>query len=208
MAFVNIFDSDFRAAEKVCLLAPGPNGRDHYHEIPADHRVIAISKAVLIPEVAAAVWVNPRVELDWFEEADRSFDGVRIFHYQAAMKAQAENPERSDCYYFELEMDPAVCLDPQEMRPLVRGMIRGNGSISGAAIQIAYHCGARELLLCGIDMSGDGYFDGSYTLDQHHGETWWFTPRLNLLIRWLNQHGGCRVRTLSDTKLDVPRFQA
>ncbi len=207
MPFIDIFDSGFRTAGKVCLLAPGPNGRDHYAEIPAGYQVLAISKAVLIPEVRADIWVNPRVELDWFEEADRSFEGVRIFHLEAARKMEALRPNRRDCYSFELAMDPSLCLDPDEMRPVVPRLIRGNGSISGAAIQIAYHCGARELLLCGIDMSGDSYFDSTFTLDQHHGQTWWFTPRLNQLIRWLREHGGCEVFTLSPTRLDVPRFK-
>ncbi|MDX1500785.1 MAG: hypothetical protein R3325_00365 [Thermoanaerobaculia bacterium] len=206
MPFVDIFDSGFRTGRKVCLLAPGPNGRDHYGEIPADHQVIAISKAVLIPEVEAQIWVNPRTELEWFEEANRSFPGVRIFHVDAAREIEAELPGCESCYSFELQMDDDVCLQPHEMRPIVPGVIRGNGSISGAAIQIAYHCGAREMLLCGIDMSGDAYFDGTFTLDQHHGTTWWFTPRLNMLIRWMIERGGCQVRTLSPTRLDVARY--
>ena len=51
MTTIDIFRTDFRLPEKVCILAPGPNGLGHYGEIPSDYEVIAVSKAVMIAEV-------------------------------------------------------------------------------------------------------------------------------------------------------------
>lgn len=205
MPFTNILESHFRVNRKVCLLGPGPNGEAFYEDIPDDYQIIAISKAVLIEATNPSIWVMNRCDQDWYDEANSSFIGARIFHYLTALRAESEIDSSKDCYYFNLHMEDEDCLDREEMRPVVPGIIRGNGSVSGNAIQIAYHCGARDLLLCGIDMSGDGYFDGTASYDPgYHGETWWFTPRLNLLLKWMTKYGGAKISTLSPSKLDVP----
>ena len=51
MIWINIYESDYRLPEKVCVVAPGPQGRHYYHQIPEDYSVIVVSKAVLIPEI-------------------------------------------------------------------------------------------------------------------------------------------------------------
>lgn len=207
MAIVDVLESSFRVGEKVCILAPGPNGREHYAEIPADYRVISVSKAILIPQVESDVWVMNDLKTSWFAYADRRFRGVRIFYEPELERFAGEGEQWGECYSFRLAMSPEDRLEPEVTKPLVPGMIRGYGSASGNAIQIAYHCGARDLLLCGIDMSGDQYWDRTTNLDPLHGETWYFTARLNPLIAWLNGPGGARVRSLSQTKLEVPRVR-
>lgn len=201
--FRDIFKSDFRLRPKVCVLAPGPNGRGHYGEIPADFQVIAVSKAALVPEVSAEVWMMNHVEQDWFREANERFEGVRVFKYDAAMKAQAELAGKGGCYYFK---PPDDALEATVRLP-VEGFIRVGATVSACAVQLAYNFGASEILLCGVDMSGDAYFDDTLNVHPNHGKTWSAAQRLDPLIKWLVEERGLKISTLSPTKLSVPCYE-
>ena len=200
--FMDIFKSDFRLRPKVCILAPGPNGRDHHREIPSDFQVIAVSKAALVREVRSEVWMMNHVEQDWFREANEMFEGVRVFKYDAALKVKDELERKGGCYYFK---PPEETLEPNVRQP-VEGFIRIGATISACAIQLAYNFGAREILLCGVDMSGDAYYDDTLNVHPHHGETWPAAQRLDPLIKWMVEERGLKVSTLSPTKLSVPRY--
>ena len=200
MSFTDIFQSGFRLSEKVCILAPGPNGRGHYGEIPADFQVIAVSKAVLIAEVRREIWMMNHVGQDWYDQANSKFEGVRVFMYEAAMEAEPRLAGRKDCYYFK---PPDEALETEVRHP-VDGFIRIGATVSACALQFAYNFGASEILLCGVDMSGDEYFDDTANLHPHHGETWPAVQRMNPLIRWMVEERGLKIFTLSPTKLDVP----
>ncbi len=203
MAYVNIFDSGFRLPDKVCILAPGPNGKRHYSRIPAGFCVIAVSRAVLIPEVRAKVWMMNHADQPWYAEAEASFSGVCIFG-DGAMEARPLLTGKQACYYFTPAEEP---LDPDQLRP-IDGVIRLGGSIVGCALQLAYNLGAAEILLCGADFSGDEYYNGDLNPQPTHGETWPAVQRINPLIRWLMEEKSIKVSTLSPTRLAVPSYQA
>ncbi len=217
----DVFDSDLRMARHVCVVAPGPNGRQYYSRIPDNYQVMVVSKAVLIPEVRPEIWVMNQFARDWCRDADAGFRGIRLFSKSAATAASRYafslrgiasgrfTRHLSRCYSYRIELADGKRLDKDAPSAVVPGMVRGFGSVSGCAIQLAYLCGARRILLCGVDMSGDNYWDGTATnppRDEVHGPEWWFVPRLNNLIRWLQGSGGAVVRTLSPTKLEVPYF--
>ena len=214
MAFVEILESEFALPPKVCILAPGPRGRPHYADIPDDYCVIALNKAVLIPEVKIDIWLMNLYDQDWFETANAAFEGVRIFwreaedsgDYTPAAEKRLLSIDHTNCYYFRV-VRPGLHLLRKTPIPLeeliVRGILDG-GTVTGAALQLAYHFGAHEVLLCGADMSGDAYFDGSMSEQLGHGEVWPCNGDLNTLIRWMTQTQGINVTTLSPTKLDVP----
>lgn len=199
----DIFKSDFRLRRKVCVLAPGPNGRGHYGEIPSDFQVIAVSKAALVREVCAEVWMMNHVEQEWFREANEEFEGVRVFMYDAALRAQAELASKGRCYYFKPPKDTLE----ENVRLPVEGFIRVGATVSACAVQLAYNFGAREILLCGVDMSGDAYFDDTLNVHPNHGETWPAARRLGPLIKWMVEQRGLKISTLSPTKLNVPRYE-
>lgn len=219
--YTDVFASDLRMARAVCIVAPGPNGRPYYSQIPEGYQVVVVSKAVLIPDIQPEIWVMNQFAREWCREADARFRGIRLFSTSAARAASkcafsvrgivsgrfARHLIR--CYSYRIELAEDRRLDSDATRAVVPGMVRGFGSVSGCAIQLAYLCGARRLLLCGVDMSGDNYWDGTATTppkDEEHGPEWWFVPRLNNLIKWLRGPGSADVRTLSPTKLEVPRF--
>ena len=203
MSYVNIFESDFRLPHKVCILAPGPNGKGHYGRIPAGFCVIAVSKAVLIPDVRAEIWMMNHADQPWFGEAAASFDGVCIFG-DGAVEAQPVLTGKRSCYCYT----PADgLLEPDWLRP-VDGVIRIGGSIVGCALQLAYNFGATEILLCGADLSGDQYWDGGLNPQPTHGETWSAVQRLSPLLKWLMEEKKIKISTLSPTRLPVPEYQS
>ena len=206
---LDVFRSRWRLPEKVCIVAPGPNGRGSYGRIPRDYLVLAVSKAVLIPEVHASVWLMNHIHQGWYPEASRHFRGIRIYGHTAAQEAElemrqrAELGEKIECYSFtppseQLAVNTVLSVD---------GFIRVGASVSGCAIQLAYNFGAKDLLLCGVDMSGDQYFDGTANVQVSHGDTWPAVLRLNPLIRWMVLERGLQIRTLTPTRLDAPLYE-
>jgi hypothetical protein len=141
---------------------------------------------------------------DWYDEADAKFTGVRVFGFEAALEANAKREGTAGCYYFKPPEEP---LEEHVVRP-VEGFIRYGATIVGCAVQFVYNFGAREIILCGADMSGDAYWDGTSNVHPHHGETWGAAGRLSPLIRWLIEKKNVAVSSLSPTKLDVPRYRA
>ncbi len=208
MPIMNIYGSSFCLPPKVCILAAGPNGRARYKEIPADFCVLAVNKAVLIAEVKADIWMINHAHQDWYAEAHAAFRGIRIYRYEAAMRARPSPIGLDNCYYYK---PPEGRLDTRDLRALDDGVLRFGGTIAAAALQLAHHFGGREVLLCGVDMSGNEYWDGTPNRDVHdwsfHGEIWLAVEKLNPLIKYLGEEKGMKISTLSPTKLDVPSYR-
>jgi hypothetical protein len=203
MPAIEVFRSTFRLPATVCILAPGPNGRPHYAEIPADCGVIAVSKAAMIPDVPRKlIWMMNHATQDWFPEANAQFRGTRVFSAGAVREAGDRLDPAAICYYYEPAPDQ---LTPENVHR-VDGAIRYGTTVSGCALQFAYNFGAQRILLCGVDMSGDDYFDGTSNVHVNHGAVWPAARTINALVQWLREARGVRVETLSETKLDVPPY--
>lgn len=203
MVLKNIYESDFRLSPKVCILAPGPNGKAHYDEIGRDWCVIAVNKAVMIPQVRPDMWMINHSNQDWYPAADEQFNGKRVYRLGAAPTA-APPLESGPWYYYA---PPDKRLDPNNLAEIEDGIIRFGGTVVASALQLAYHFGGREVFLCGVDMSGHDYWDATTNDDPAarvlHGETWEAVPYLNPLIEYLSGRG-LRICSLSPTKLNVP----
>jgi hypothetical protein len=201
MPLVNIFESGFRLPPRVCIVAPGSNGPGNYRKIPPDIYVIAVSKAVLIPSIRPRLWVMNHVHQDWYPQADRTFRGDRVFGGPAAREVKP--PADATWYFFDSQ---GKSLFPDRLVP-IDGCIRVGGSVTGCALQLAYNFGATTILLCGADMSGDGYWDGTANPQPAHGSTWPAARCLSLLARWMMDEKGLRIATLSPTRIDVPPYR-
>ena len=201
--FVDVFESGFRLPPTVCILAPGPNGRPHYHRIPRECCVIAVNKAVLIPDIRSDVWVLNQLTdecIEWYALADGHFHGTRIYRKSAAIQMPPSNA--TEGYYFTVLTAPFDQLAANRDLP-IENVVRSGGSVAGCAIQLAYNLGATEIMLCGVDMSGDNYWDGTRNVQQSHGAVWPVAQNLNRLIKWLMLKKNVSVSSLSPTKLDV-----
>jgi hypothetical protein len=141
----------------------------------------------------------------WFPEANRNFRGIRVFSRDAALHAAAALRDTPDVYYFVPPSDSFLELEAS--RPLDR-VIRYGATVSACAVQFASIFGAREILLCGVDLSGDEYFDGTVNPNANHGETWPAAMRLQALLRRLIDERGLSFATLSPTRLELPEYVA
>jgi hypothetical protein len=198
--WTELFASGIRLPHRVCIVAPGPNGIGAHRKIPPGYFVIAVSKAILIDGLAPGLWIMTHSSQDWFDAAERHCRCPRLFSSQALSERPSllGGPDR---FYFELEKEQLLAGGVLQS---VEGCVRRGASVSSCAVQIAYNLGARNILLCGVDMSGDFYWDGSINLLRQHGETWTAVNGLNALIRFLNQQRNVSFATLSPTRLDVP----
>jgi hypothetical protein len=207
MAARDLFQSNLRVPAKVCILAPGPNGKNHHVRIPADYEVIAVNKAILIDDVPRkSYWVMTHATQDWFEQASERFRGIRIFSADALREAQERlgAAATESAYYF---LAPPDLIQPDTV-DRVDGAIRYGATVSCCALQFAYNFGARRILLCGVDMSGDNYWDGQRNPGPYHGDVWPAARTMSCLIRWLRHDRRIEVATLSPTRLEVPDYQS
>ncbi|GAB5400984.1 MAG: hypothetical protein Aureis2KO_25690 [Aureisphaera sp.] len=205
----DLIDSGKSFGKKVCIVAPGPNGADHYHRIPEDFSIVAVNKAVLIENLKPDWWVLAHNDTYWFPEADEYFTGNRVYRDvlvpEITKTAFTRSPER--IYQFETAEDS---LQPDKVLPL-KGFIRKGASVSSLSVQLAYNLGATEILLCGVDMSGNKYWDNSENKDPSvlhlHGTTWHSVSRFNPLLDHMRNELGVTISTLSKTQLNVPLYE-
>ena len=185
------------------VVAPGANGRQHYHRLDPDCFTIVVNKAVEIPGIRKDLWLvadsNAHVYKDaqcgWFKYGlDNHYD-IACFDSGFLLRNYPDVPQTFEC-------GPLYSLE--HVMPLP-GCLRGGCTISSQAIQAAFWFGARHIRLIGVDMQFNRYFDGSSTgVDKRDKATWgWCNPAMQNMINWLIEDKGIRITTLSETALDV-----
>lgn len=202
---VDIFQSDYYFPPRVDILAPGPNGKPHWGRLGP--WVVAVNRAGLIPVDPDAWMVSDwwALRTDWFADVFISFDGLKLF--------SAGLDRIGGCgadYTFKL-LDGRECVMPLGTGTYdepIPGLLRPDGSVSASAVELAARRGAREIVLCGVDMCGDTYYDGGLcrAVDCDHKGEWAYTPYFNSLIRWIEQQG-ITITSLSPTALEVETRQ-
>ncbi|MEP0814585.1 MAG: hypothetical protein HRF49_07965 [bacterium] len=95
---------------------------------------------------------------------------------------------------------PGKDFSPNFKNPLTSG----GATIFGCALQLAFHKGCRAVVCVGIDMKGNGYYDGSANL-YRPGGPWMHVPIVDAMIRTMQaKRPDFRVYSLSPTALDIP----
>ena len=208
----NILAIDWKLpSDEVYILGTGPNGAGHYDKVPRDAWTIGVNKAIeLWPKIPVSIWLCADGTLPsqkWFQE------NVHVFIRLAHPLTDNQNPTPVFCTGVLLNTYPDVpyyfthgrtLRDPPPFTP-EEGVLRAGGSIGAQAIQLAYWLGAKRIVLVGVDMAGDTYFDGTKNIN----------PRLMKdgvslhcrmcggLCQWLGVRG-VEVVSLSKTALKVP----
>ena len=210
----DLFKSDYRLPSKVCIVAPGPNGVPHYKRLR--WFTICVNYAITIPKLPRRdLWIvadKTGIEKDWFQGADNEFDGDRIFS-EKIEKARITTRGYKRIYHaqYVFQYEPlSQCPLPSGRGPyyVIPDRLRGDGTTAGMAIEFAARFGAEEIVLCGIDMSGNKYYDGkksTCSISDRNG-TWQFVPYLDSLINWVKSKG-IEIYSYSDTKLDVEVYE-
>ena len=193
---------------KICIVAPGPNGKMYYDKIPSSYAVIVVNKAVLIEGLSPICWLIAHAEPDWFERADQFFLGLKIIERGAIEELESTQKKVQNQLYYFYSLDNEILPEDDES-PLKKSIQRG-ATVSAQAVQLAYQMGATDILLCGVDMSGNQYWDETENNDpiarELHGMQWDSVKRFNPLIKKLIRNG-VNVRSLSPTQLEVPQYQ-
>ena len=197
---VDIFKSTYRFPPRVDILAPGPAGRPYWPRLGPF--VVAVNKAALIPVDPDAWMVSDwwAIKTDWFNDIATTFDGVRFF--SSGLKECYGDAD----YTFNL-LDGRECVQPLGAgiyTAPIDGLLRPDGSVSASAVEMAARCGAREIVLCGVDMYGDIYYDDTpcKAVDCDHKGEWAYTSYFNSLIEWVRGEG-IEIWSMSKTALEV-----
>jgi len=193
--------------DRIQIVAPGINGKNHYDHLDPECFTIIVNKACEIPGIRRDLWMvaDPtpyhalvRGYIDWFAEGLKTCESIGCFNSLTML-------EYFDKVKYTHEWAGEIF---DEFIEPMKNHIRGGLTISGMAVQMAYWLGAKDIVLCGVDLSGMYYFDGSErgTAAQHHTAWVRILPLFQQLVDWV-QARGVKVYSLSETALNVERIQ-
>ena len=196
----NIFDADLDVPDDVYVVAPGPNGLAHIGRILDDAFVIVVNKAIELP-LKPRLWMcsEPLTgETEWFKDNIEANKSIACFWAKYFIE---EYPDIA--YYWEHE-EPL--LTEADARPRQR-TLRRRATIAGQAVQLALWLGAKRIILCGFDASGNTYYDGmpageGNSFKLRAGDWHWVIALMNPMIRCMKTWG-IEVVSLSKTAIDV-----
>jgi hypothetical protein len=198
---------ELNLTERIYIVAPGENGAAHYADLPTDCFTIIVNKACELDLPRRDLWMvsdptvynyKARGVVDWFQHGYDNYKDIACFDSGTLLE------------YFKdtrYTHEWAGEITSEFLEP-IKNKMRGGITISGRAVQMAYWLGAKEIILCGVDMSGMHYFDGTDrgTVAQHHTAWVRVLPLFQQLCDWLREHG-VSVYSMSETALEVPRWQ-
>jgi len=200
----DIFTCMPKLPKTVYIVGGGPNGNQRMHKIPGDACSIALNSSVLRKKNWTwwCCFDKGIRKYDWYSHLSLSKTCSKLFGIELT-KVILQNEEKERWPDFSFKYRPGWHRNPKPYN-LRFGWLRGNMSIAGCAIQFAYYGGAKEIILCGVDMYGRVRWDGFIgTEGDHYAREWKpIVPRINQLIYILKQKG-VSVVSLSKTSLNV-----
>ncbi len=198
---------ELNLTERMYVVAPGENGADYYEQLDAECFTIIVNKACDLELPRRDMWMvadptpfyaKMRGPYDWFSRGLATCEPIACFNSMSLM-------DFFDRCKYTHEWAPEIFNDFSEP---VKNRIRGGLTISGMALQMAYWLGAKEIILCGVDMCGSRYYDGNDRGIVSEKDKVWtrVVPLMNQLIKWIEDHG-VKVYSLSPTALEVRTWQ-
>ena len=218
--FQDIFQTEVKFPERVVILGSGPKGVSEWDRITDDDFVIALNGAITCDVPHINVWgaMDPTLH------TQKYFQDLMLEHYREYyLKGYDLSPQAVGNKYpipimekervarwfpwvqcvFNL-IRPAM-MKPNNIFPH-KGYLRPGCTVAGAFVQLAYWRGTKEVVLCGIDMFGDKYHDGSkHKQRKRAGAAWGVVGIFNEMMRHLEKEG-MRFQTLSETQLDLEKI--
>lgn len=205
--FKPVFDAGLTLPATVCIVGSGPSAAHAAGRRPAGAFTIALNKALLLPGLRPDLWLMNQLTSDsvtYYHAAAAAQPHVpRLFRLSTALATAAAHTGRDDCFWFLARQSSGEELRADRDLPPGR-LVRSGGTVAGCALQIAFELGAREILLCGIDMHGSRYWDGTTNARDPKPGAWRHAATVDRLIAHLSAHYGGVVRTLGDTALQTP----
>jgi len=211
--FVNVMVNKIPMPERVIILGSGPNGVEHYGRIGPGDFVIACNAGVNCPVDHVDFWgaMDPTL----YKQAyfSRAAEKLYRFNLDLSMEARGHGypipvfeKTRVAVHFpwvkctFDLRKELIMTLESVDPHPRY---VRPGATIAGAMTQIAFWSDVKEVVYCGIDMFGDGYFDGTLHKQRIRKNTQWHSCRVfNAMIHGFEKKG-IKFSSLSKTNLEV-----
>ena len=207
-----IYDTKFRFDGDVYIVGTGPNGREHYKDIPRDAIVIVINKAINIFGIPKSIWMCEDKTLPkkkWFQERkefyfNREYTEADLANNVLTVPVFMSRDYKDAPFIF----DHTAMIDAKHTHFEDRQTF-GGATIACRATQVACHLGAKRIIYCGIDMFGAQYFDGTDADGQFYdarvNAKWEIKAKgFGAIIDWWRRNKGVEFASLSKTSLDVP----
>ena len=207
----NILDSDVAFPETVYIVATGPEAEQVHKAIPRDAFIIAVNGAIdyKLP-CAPAIWLmgDPAVKekpyykkhMDRLRESSHPVSAKDIRAGGSTVPVISEILEDVNTRWIELVYKPTTG-GLQEAGALRKSdkTLRIGATIAGVALQLAYYLGAKKIIIVGVRLFGDRYFDGSKHTDPDRKEKAWTENQRawDWLVNILKKNG-CDVIHLRD----------
>lgn len=197
--------------ETLVIVGNGPNGRDILPQIPLTVTTLALNGAILYDRYFDW-WMAFDAGLTlqrWFREmklpaSTRTLFGVELYCEIMGLPDCRVIPDY--CFVYWPALAQQFPINREKMwrgSPLYEGVLRGQTTIAGCAIQFAHYAGVKRLYLCGVDMMGPDKAHGGSNPGKAHIGTWDVASRLSYVCRWLTDHTPIDIASLSDTALKV-----
>ena len=203
---------DWRGRD-VFIVGSGPNGNDGYWRIgemgeQGANISVLINKAIILEgEIPASYWfcIAPGLpDEGWFNRYvgfHTMPDGPAYFPVPVIASTHLIRKALPDAQFTLVEGQHLSSVDTAIRAGVLR---RGAGSV-GCVLQLAQQLGAARCVLCGCDMKGRGYFDGTKNEVKRSintDGTWTQLPMLQRVIETVKK-AGVDVVSLTETTLDV-----
>lgn len=219
--FVNVLTSNMKFPDEVVLLGTGPNGVPHYDKLEGKF-VVALNEAIYAP-VKVHIWgaQDPALKTEQYfiskamelEKSGRKF-GLKEFNRGEWPMPIVERKNIARSYpWFKLVFDVSKpLLDPLHIN-VDSPLIHAGGTVCGSFLQIIKQLmiipeppKVRRIILCGIDMYGNIYFNKTKHKDiSRKNKTWYRTRQVDALIKGM-MDAGIEVVTISKTRLRNPVY--
>jgi len=213
-AGMSIWQTGLRFSGDVYIVGTGPRGKAHYGDIPHDARVIVVNAAINIMGIPKMLWMcedGTLPDQEWFRDAsdsmNRDIEKLQDRHCPTAafMDKDVLNGRESPVYF---QTDGYLTAPANPDCKIIHGKTYGGCTIACRAYQIACQLGASRIILCGIDMYGSGYYDGSEVagkfMEERTGNAWESQrDGFNRVIEWAWNEMGIPTVSLSKTTLSV-----
>ncbi|KPK74950.1 MAG: hypothetical protein AMJ79_12760 [Phycisphaerae bacterium SM23_30] len=218
----NILTAGIHLPREIVILGSGPNANACIADLNKSGKYIAALNGAINQPLDAAIWAaqDPTLKNQkWFDDtATRLCNTGRKFGLAEFQAGQRPMPifdrTKVQRYYpwFKLVFNvnkPGIdkktfSYFPKAAKDKIR--VYQGATICGSFLQVAIRLGVKRVILCGIDMYGHLYFDGSeHKKKQRKGQIWTSCGALDFLIAraW---DIGVEVYTISETKLKNAKY--
>lgn len=198
----DLLDKEFLVTwnkKTIYIVAPGKLGKDFYKDIPEDAYVIVVNKAIElidtgVVKASKVLWLVGELvsfKTDWFKQYGEKYKDI-LCTGRVLLEHMSFKPFKVFEYHLKIDF--------------VKGALSVGTTVGGMAIQLGVHLGGENIVLCGMDLFGNIYFDGSDGGRKDRENSSW-KMQIARIGRLLDVIPNIKLFSLSPTKLKVDKYK-